>query len=259
MYATNYFETAILNVMKGITLTAPSKVYIGLYISNPTETGTAGTELSYAGYSRQPITFTEPAPESGGIGIKNDSQITFPTANTNAGTVTYIGIHDSQVAGNMLAYGELSDELVIGSGEAPVLLPQEVVFFFNLNLSKSFKTKILNVFRGQNVSGVTPHFALFNGNPDEGGAELSGANYARVPLTFSNPREASSGQMESSNTNQANFNRPTSAWGTWNYSAIYSALSGGEALWVAQRNPAKEIKKGYMPTIAEGAIKVAIN
>lgn len=259
MYATNYFETAILNVLKGITLNAPSQVFIGLYISNPTETGGAGTELSYSGYARQPITFTEPAPESGGIGIKNDSQITFPVANSNAGTVTYIGIHDSRVAGNMLAYGELSDELVIGDGEAPVLLPQEVVFFFNLNLSKSFKTKLLNVFRGQNVPGVNPHFALFNGNPDEGGAELSGANYARVPLTFANPREASSGQMETSNTNQANFNRPTSAWGTWNYSAIYSALSGGEALWIAQRSPAKEIKKGYMPTIAEGAIKVAIN
>ena len=43
MYATNYFETGILNVMKGITLTAPSQLFIGLFISNPTETGTAGT------------------------------------------------------------------------------------------------------------------------------------------------------------------------------------------------------------------------
>ena len=259
MYATNYFETAILNVMKGITLTAPSQVFIGLYINNPTETGAAGVELSYSGYSRMPISFTAPAAESGGIGIKNDTQITFPTSNINAGTVTYIGIHDSKVAGNMLAYGKLTGELVINENEAPVLLPEEVVYYFNQNLSKSFKTKILNVFRGQNINGVNPHFALFNGNPDEGGAELSGANYARVPLTFSNPREAESGQMESSNTNQVNFNRPTTAWGTWNYSAIYSQASNGEALWVNSKTPGKEIKKGYMPTIAEGAIKVAIN
>ena len=259
MYATNYFETAILNVMKGITLNAPSKVYIGLYINNPTETGAAGTELSYSGYARQEITFSEPAPESGGIGIKNDTQITFPKSTVNAGTVTYIGIHDDKVAGNMLSYGELSDGLVVGEGESPVLVPQEVVFYFNYGLSKSYKAKFLNVFRGQNVTGIQPHFALFNGNPDEGGSELSGENYARVPLTFSNPKEGSSGQMEINNINQANFNRPSTNWGTWNYSAIYSALTSGEAVWVAQRNPAKEIKKGYMPTIAAEAIKVAIN
>lgn len=259
MYATNYFETAVLNVLKGIQFTAPSDVYIGLYINNPTETGAAGVELSYEGYTRMKITFTEPAPESGGIGIKNDTQITFPVSKINAGTVTYIGIHDSRVAGNMLAYGKLSDELVIGEGEAPVLLPQEVVYYFNLNLSKSFKTKVLNVFRGQSIQGVTPHFALFNGNPDNGGAELSGANYARVALTFSSPSEADSGQMEASNTNQVNFNRPTTNWGTWNYSAIYSQASNGEPIWVSVKSPAKEIKKGYMPTIAEGAIKVAIN
>ena len=259
MYATNYFETAILNVMKGITLTAPSKVYVGLYISNPTETGAAGTEVSYSGYTRKQITFSEPAPESGGIGIKNDGQITFPTSLINAGTVTYIGIHDSLVAGNMLAYGKLTEELVIGENEAPVLLPQEIVYYLTGNMSTSFKTKVLNVLRGQSISGVSPYFALFNGNPDSGGAELSGDNYARVALTFSNPSEAESGQMEIMNTNASNFNRPTTDWGTWNYSAIYSQASNGEALWVAQRNPAKEIKKGYMPTIAESAIKLAIN
>lgn len=259
MYATNYFETGILNVMKGVTLTAPSQVFIGLFISNPTETGVAGTELNYSGYARQPITFTEPAPESGGIGIKNDTQITFPTSQVSAGTVTHIGILDSRVAGNMLAYGELIEELVVGEGEAPVLLPKEIVFYFNYNMSKSFKTKVLNVLRGQSIVGVSPHFALFNGNPDEGGAELSGSNYERVALDFSNPGEASSGQMEISNTNAANFNRPSTAWGTWNYSAIYSAASSGEALWVSPKTPPKEIKKGYMPTIAAGAIKIAVN
>lgn len=259
MYATNYFETAFLNVMKGITFTAPSKVYVGLYISDPTETGQAGTEVSYSGYTRMQIGFTEPAPESGGIGIKNDSQITFPTSPTNAGTITHIGILDSQVAGNMLAYGQLTEALVIGENEAPILLPQEIVFFFSGNLSTAYKTKALNIFRGQSISGVTPHFALFKGNPDSGGAELSGANYARVALTFSSPRETESGQMEISNTNQTNFNRPSTDWGSWTYSAIYSAASSGEPIWVLERSPAKDIKKGYMPTIAENAIRVAIN
>lgn len=259
MYATNYFESGILNVLKGITLTAPSQLFIALFISNPTETGTAGTEVNYAGYSRQQITFSEPAPESGGIGIKNDTQITFPESPTNAGTVTYIGIMDSKLSGNMLAYGELTEELVIGEGEAPVLLPNEITFYFNYNMSKSFKAKVLNVLRGQSITGVTPYFALFNGNPDDGGAELSGSNYERVPLNFSNPGDASSGQMEIVSTGVSNFNRPSTAWGTWNYSAIYSAKSGGEALWVIQKTPAKEIKKGYMPTIADGAIRVTVN
>lgn len=259
MYATNYLEEAVLNTMKGITYTAPATIYAGLYINNPGESGREGVELSYTGYERMPITYTEPTTESGGIGIKNDSQITFATSEVDAGTASYIGISDSKVGGNMLIYGKLTDDLEIRAGEAPVLLQGEVVHYMTGNLSKAYKVKLLNILRKQNIAGFTPHMALFNGDPESGGAELSGDNYARVALTFSAPEEAAGGQMSIQNSIAATFNRPTSAWGNWAYSAIYDAATNGQPVWTISKNPVKEIKKGYMPTIAEGDIKVGIN
>ena len=93
MYACNTLETKFLNIMRGVTLTAPSALYIGLYLSNPGETG-EGVEITYTGYERQLITFSAPAAESGGLGVKNDTEISFAMAQADAGTVTHIGISD---------------------------------------------------------------------------------------------------------------------------------------------------------------------
>ena len=261
MYATNYFEAAFLNAMKGITLAAPSKFYIGLYVSNPGESGTNGIEINYPGYARQPITFSPPAQDSAinAIAIKNDTEITFPTTKQDAGMVTHIGILDSQVGGNMWLYGEARENLIVNADEAPVVLAQEIIYYSVGNLSDLYKTALLNVIRGQSIPGYTPHIALFNGNPNSGGAELSGENYARPALEFATPSEADSGQMQTANIAPTQFNRPTTAWGTWNYTAIYDAESSGKPVWIVEKTPAKEIKKGYMPRVAEGDIKVAIN
>ena len=77
MYATNYFETMILNVLNGVQAGAPATVYVGLFLTNPGEAG-GGTEISYTGYARQAITFDAPESMEDGIGIKNSAEITFP-------------------------------------------------------------------------------------------------------------------------------------------------------------------------------------
>ena len=65
MYMTNYMETAVLNLFRGISITAPQKVYMALFLSNPGESGT-GTEANYTGYSRVEVSFSTPAVMSGG-------------------------------------------------------------------------------------------------------------------------------------------------------------------------------------------------
>lgn len=259
MYATNYLENAILNAMRGITFNSPGTVYVGLFLSNPTDTGAAGTEVSYKGYARQPISFSEPALSGANMAIKNAEQVTFPESDQSAGSVTYIGILDSLVGGNMLAYGPLTEEMVVNSGYAPVILAGEAEFYLAGAASNAFKKKILNTFRGVALAGFNSYFALYNGNPDSGGAELAGSNYARVPLTFSAPAQSDSGQAYVSNTKAVNFNRPSAAWGTYGYVAIFNAASAGEPVWIQAVSPAVEIKKGYMPMIAAGAVRVAIN
>lgn len=259
MYATNYFEKNFLNTMKNITFAAPSKVYIGLYLSSPGESGNEGVEVNYSGYARQEITFTEPAKMLGGVGIKNSEDIQFNTADKEVGTATYIGISDSKIGGNMLVYGKITEDLSISTGEAPMLLAGEVIYYATNDLSNAYKTKLLNVLRGKNIQGFLPHMALFSGDPENGGAELNGANYERIELKFSVPKVTETGQTEIKLSETAKFPRPSTSWGNWAYSAIYDAKSSGEPVWVQEKTPNKPIKKSYTPIINEGDLIATIN
>jgi hypothetical protein len=259
MYATNYFETSILGAYTGATYTAPSTVYIGLFISSPGESG-GGTEITYSGYQRQSVNFSAPAAVLGiNMAIQNSADINFPTAPTAAGTITYIGIFDSVTGGNMLLYGQLTEPLSIQAGEAPVLLASQIIYTLTGNSSPAYKTKILNTLRGISLQGITPYLALYNSDPTAGGAELSGASYARVALTFSSPSQTESGQAVITNSADVSFPRPNEAWGVWSFTIIADAASGGNIVSYAQKLPSREIKKGFMPKALAGNITVAIN
>ena len=259
MNATNYFETAILNSMRGVDLTAPATMYLALFLTDPTDSGQAGTEVVYTDYARQPITFSAPAVVTGGIGMQNDRRITFPKSVDDAGTVAYIGIMDSITGGNMWAHGKLAEPLNVLAGTAPIFSPGDLQLSFAGDLTKAYKAKYLNVLRGQTVEGLNLFVSLYNGDPDNGGAELSGTNYARVALSMTAPTEAETGQMRIENSVQASFNRPSATWGTWTYTALYNAATGGQAVWRQAKAPVWEMKAGRMPIIEQGAIKLAIN
>ena len=217
MYACDYLENGVLNVLRGVTFAAPAKVYLALYLNDPGEDGASGTEVSYAGYKRIEIDFSSPAETNGGIGVQNLEDITFPTPVTAAGTITHVGILDSLAGGNMLCRGELVEPLVIGADEPPVFLAGDVLFYLTGNLSRAWKTKVLNILRGQSIQGIAPYFSLWNGSPEAGGSELSGDNYARAALTFGAPAEQTSGQIIARNSVATAFNRPSTAWGTWTH------------------------------------------
>lgn len=259
MYACNYLENGFLNVLRGTTFTAPSTCYLALYINDPGESGSSGTEVNYQGYVRQQINFSEPAPTNSGIGIQNLTKIEFPVPANAAGTVTHIGVLDSQSNGNMLARGELTEPLVIGSKQPPVFLVGDVLFYLTGSLSTAYKKRLLNVLRGQTMQGISPHFSLWNGSPESSGAELSGDNYARVPVTFSAPSEESGGQLLVQNSSAVTFNRPSTNWGTWSWSSLYSSETGGEPVVLYQLTESVNVKRGYMPTFDVNAIKVGIN
>lgn len=259
MYACDYLENGVLNTLRGITFPAPAKCYLALYISDPGESGSSGVEAAYTGYKRMEVDFSAPAETSGGVGIQNLQEITFPTPDTAVGTITHVGVLDSLVGGNMLARGELVEQLVIGEKEPPVFLAGDVLFYLTGNLSKAWKTRALNVLRGQSITGVRPHVSLWNGSPESSGTELGGDNYARQPVTFSAPAEQPSGQVLIRSSGPLSFPRPTTAWGTWTHSAVYTAASGGEPVCICQRPEAKELKRGYMPVFPEGTVEIGLN
>lgn len=259
MYATNYFETMILNILRGNQAGAPSRVYVGLFLTNPGEPG-GGTEISYTGYARKQISFSAPESMEDGIGIKNSSDITFNTAPQAAGTVTHLGIFDALTSGNMLLYGELSTPQAIEAQEAPVIVASEAKWWLDGEFSDWFKTQVLNILRGTNVAGITPYFALYNGDPENGGTELAGSNYARLPLSFNAPSaQSGTDYMEIKNSAEVSSARASGNWGTWSYTVIMSGSGAANPVLKKQRSPAKVMREGLMVSIPAGGLILAVN
>jgi hypothetical protein len=105
----NYLENKILDhVLKNVSYTSPTTVYVGLYTSNPGE-GNTGTEVSGGGYARQVLSVTT---ASGGI-VTSSADVTFPQATANWGTISHIALLDAVTSGNMLMYTPLTTSKVI--------------------------------------------------------------------------------------------------------------------------------------------------
>lgn len=260
MYASNFLENAFLNVLKNQTLTAPGKVYLGLFLSNPGETGTSGIEVNYQGYKRMEVKFSPPSKVANTTEISVMEDIKFAESNAQLGTITHMAIFDSLTGGNCLAYGELTEELVISQGESPAIFQNDLKIYMTGadGLSDLYREKLLNVFRGQSIQGFNSYLALYTGNPDAGGIELTGDSYARKEVQFTAPEQVETGQAVIKNTQKIKFNKPTGTWGNWGCTVIMNAVSDGQVV-CKKTHEVKELKKGYVPYFEESAIQVMIN
>jgi len=229
MLATNYFEEKILGILSGQTATGAPKLYVGLYISSPTDTGVAGIEVSYAGYLRQEIIFDVTRDIGTNRGFSNINDISFSTiTGTDAGVASYIGISDSLSGGNMLLHGKLESSLGLGVQERPNIAAGDITYWISsANATIAFKDMILNNLRGIDITGFQPRVGLYNGNPDSGGIELSGENYSRPEIVFSLPRQQTGGYAQIQNQHEVRFERPASVWGSWVGVCILAPVLGG--------------------------------
>lgn len=117
MNASNYLEEAVLNhFFRNGNVTSPPQLYLALYISDPTD-GDTGTEIAGGGYQRQLITFSAPAQTSGKGTIQNDTEIRFPVATANWGTISHFGVRDALTGGNLLAHAPVPVPKLIESGD----------------------------------------------------------------------------------------------------------------------------------------------
>ena len=216
----------ILNLARGQSITAPVKMYLALFLNDPGETGT-GTEVSYSTYARREITFTAPAEDGSAMSMSNNAAITFGTAAVTVGNATHIGIMDSLTGGNMWLYGQLGNAIAIDVGVAPVVRANAIKFLWSGKLSKSYKTKVMNVLRATDCTGFAPYLALCNGSPEAGGSEFSGNAYARTAMTFGSPTQQASGAAMISNSAQVESPVATGTWGQLTHVALYDASTGG--------------------------------
>ena len=110
--ASNYLEDALLNAtLRNSAYSSPATVYVGLFTTNPTDTG-PGTEVSGGAYARQSVTFGAP---SGGA-CSNSSAVTFAVATANWGTIEGFGVFDASTGGNMLYWCD-SPSVAVNSGQ----------------------------------------------------------------------------------------------------------------------------------------------
>ena len=107
----DYFETIILNYLRGTALPAPpAKFYIGLYSTPTDESNIGGTELNGNGYARLGVnaaTTSWTAPAAGGV-ISNAIELAFPVATGNWANATHFAIHAAATGGNRYYHGPLT-------------------------------------------------------------------------------------------------------------------------------------------------------
>jgi hypothetical protein len=113
MSFTNLHETSVLtwSLTTG-SVTRPTAWYVALFTSNPTDTGSAGTEVSGGSYARTAATFSV-----SGDTATNTAGIEFPAATASWGTISHIGIMDASSGGNMLVHAALSTAKTIADGD----------------------------------------------------------------------------------------------------------------------------------------------
>lgn len=258
MYLTNYSESRILQTFLGINLTAPTTMYAALFLSSPGETGT-GTEIAYSGYTRMPVTFSEPAIQPGSATMYNTSDIAFATSPISTNNITHLGVMDSLIGGNVWAYMTLDEPIQVTAGVAPLIQAQEWNYMSSGDFSQTYKTRYLNVLRGVSMTGFTPYIALYNGSPDEGGSELVGQNYARFQISFSTPAVQPAGQTMISNTALVSSPSVGDNWGTLTHVVLMNSETAGEAVVIKRHISDMIMGRGNAVFINAGEYTVSMN
>jgi hypothetical protein len=99
------------NQMLSVLQNKPA-LFLGLYIMAPGRDGSGGSEVSGAGYVRQPISFGNPVQGE----MSNVNPIQYPQATADWGPVAGLGIWDAQVGGTLLWFDDFVEPLNVTTG-----------------------------------------------------------------------------------------------------------------------------------------------
>lgn len=112
----DYWENKILDHIFGKGSYTPPTIYVGLSTADPTDSGSGLAEPSGNGYARVQTSASDWNAASNGS-LDNAGNITFTQATGHWGTITHFALFDAASAGNMLAFGALSQSKSINESE----------------------------------------------------------------------------------------------------------------------------------------------
>ena len=112
----DYFELEVLKWATGQVndLGTPPTPYVALFTVAPTDAG-GGTEVVGGSYARQDSSGSWEAPAAGAV--SNDTEILFPQASANWGTVVAFALMDAVSGGNVLYWADLTLDKTVDNGD----------------------------------------------------------------------------------------------------------------------------------------------
>jgi hypothetical protein len=109
----HYLEDKLLDhVLNNTSYTSPTTTFVGVYTVAPDDTG-GGTEVTGGSYVRQVLSVTT---ATNGV-VTSDTNIEFPQATADWGTVVAVGVFDQVSSGNLLMYTGLTTFKTIETGD----------------------------------------------------------------------------------------------------------------------------------------------
>ena len=112
----DYWENKILDHIFGKGSYTPPTIYVGLSTADPADDGSGLAEPSGNAYARVQTSVSDWNAAVNGS-LDNTGNITFAQATGNWGTITHFALFDAATAGNMLAYGALSQSKSISESD----------------------------------------------------------------------------------------------------------------------------------------------
>ena len=125
MSKSDYMELKVLDLVGGVTFTAPATVHIALYttaVPSDASTGTTpaggAVEVTGGSYARVAVTNNATNFPAASAGSKaNGTVITFPVPTAAWGVVVGFAIVDAATGGNILYKGAISPNKTINNGD----------------------------------------------------------------------------------------------------------------------------------------------
>lgn len=96
-----YWQT-VINIMRGTNVTAPTAIYLAAYSALSSDGSSGGSEIAAA--TRQSITLSTADSTAGSV---NTTEILFPVASTNWGSVVGVGLWSSSGTSGALYYTDV--------------------------------------------------------------------------------------------------------------------------------------------------------
>lgn len=135
---TDFLEQGLRDHFKSDTQLPLEDTYLALLTADPTDTGSTVSEIGSGWYARQqvyPDTATATntpywVNATAGVGIENNSAVTFPTSTAGTHTVTYMALMDAATGGNMLLKTAVNTSKQVKNGDTAKFNAGDVSFTF---------------------------------------------------------------------------------------------------------------------------------